>query len=84
MVAAGTASPALESKPTILGLEWLWFAYWDLNTCRSIGMDVGQIPWTAVMQYVQHYGYSEYEQDLLKYCILVLDKVQSDHREKGR
>lgn len=39
---------APELKP---GLEFYIEAFWELHTCRSIGMDVGPIPWTAVQTY---------------------------------
>ena len=26
-------------------------AFWDLNTCRNVGMGIGPIPWTAIKQY---------------------------------
>jgi len=32
----------------------LWFleAFGELSTCRAIGMDLGALPWTAIVQYV--------------------------------
>lgn len=33
------------------GLELYLNAFWDLNSCRQIGMDVGPIPWTAIQKY---------------------------------
>jgi hypothetical protein len=37
------------------GNEWLWDAFVTLNTCRSSGMDAGQIPWTAADRYAERH-----------------------------
>ena len=79
---AGEVLPALERKPDISGSEWLWNAYAELGTCRSIGMDVGPIPWTARQKYVEVHGFNKYEQDLLAHCISVLDEIQRDKRKE--
>lgn len=31
-------------------------AFWDLNTCRQIGMGLGQIPWDKIVEYGYHAG----------------------------
>lgn len=31
-------------------------SFYDLSTCRSSGMSIGQIPWTAMITYATHYG----------------------------
>ena len=31
-------------------------AFYDLNTCRSIGMGLGQIPWNVTVEYADRYG----------------------------
>jgi len=33
------------------GLEFYFFAFKDLNTCRSSGFALGNIPWTAINDY---------------------------------
>ena len=78
MVESGEPSPALEAKPSIFGLEWLWHGYWELSTCRQSGMDMGQIPWTAKIAYMNYHGYNEYEQQLLNRTISVLDEIIRD------
>lgn len=40
-------------KPTMKGRDaWYLEAFGELSTCRAIGMDVGPIPWSAIVQYV--------------------------------
>lgn len=31
-------------------------AFYDLGTCRSNGMSLGPIPWSAMIQYAEWYG----------------------------
>lgn len=38
------------------GLNFVFEAFWDLNTCRDVGMGVGPIPWTASYQYGLAHG----------------------------
>lgn len=42
--------PTLENQ----GYDWYLEAFADLSSCRNIGFSVGQIPWTAVIKYVEH------------------------------
>lgn len=56
MAASGRHVPAIDSRPEVLAWGWLWEAYLDLSTCRSIGMAVGPIPWTAIHLYGQGLG----------------------------
>lgn len=80
MVADGYPSPALDSKPQIDGLEWLWEAYWELDTCRMEGMSPGKIPWTALCQYSEYHGFTEYEYESMKHCIRVLDEIRLEKK----
>lgn len=48
------------NKPTLdPGLELFWFAFNELNTCRNYGMSQGPIPWTAIRQFAEAYGWTE-------------------------
>jgi len=38
------------------GLEFFIDAFWQLNSCRAIGMAAGPIPWTAAYQYGLAHG----------------------------
>lgn len=35
--------------------EFFLGAFWQLGTCRSIGMGPGPIPWTAIKDYALHH-----------------------------
>lgn len=37
----------------MMGLEFFYQAFRDLNSCRTQGMSEGPIPWTAIEQYCQ-------------------------------
>ena len=76
IVISGGQSKALESKPTINGLEWLWNVYWELDSCRVNGMSLGKIPWTAIMDFVDRYKLTEFEEDVLKLTIRTLDTIR--------
>lgn len=51
-----------------------------MSSCRQLGMDMGPIPWTAIAQYVDRYKLDEFEEDLLRHCISVLDKIQQEKK----
>ena len=34
-------------------------AFFDLDTCRSVGMDIGRIPWSIIVQYSDRYKLDE-------------------------
>jgi len=34
-------------------LAWIYAAFWELSTCRTVGMSMGPIPWTAVNDYAR-------------------------------
>lgn len=59
----------IANAPTIRqGLEVYYVAFWELSTCRPIGMGVGQIPWTAIDQYAARQGWEgERYEDLVDF-----------------
>lgn len=47
----------IKNKPELLpGLQFIYSAFWELTTCREIGMVEGPIPWTAIYQYALAHG----------------------------
>lgn len=80
----GMDIPALDRKPDIAGLEWIWEAFWKLSTCRSFGMGAGPIPWWVINKYamdecdtwegVQHF----------EFCIMVMDREFLAYQDKKR
>lgn len=46
----------IQNMPTLWPeCDFYWYAFWDLNTCRSTGMSIGHIPWTAIKSYADQY-----------------------------
>ncbi len=82
--AAGDHIKALDERPSIAGVEWLWEAWLDLGTCRPIGMDAGPIPWTAVNDYALRYGLTTDEMDELWVCVRRLDHERYKHANQQR
>lgn len=52
----------------------MWSAFWTLDSCRSIGMSPGRIPWTAIEQYAQANGYGVEEAWVLHEVIPAMDR----------
>ena len=79
LVASGGESKALESRPAIDGLEWLWNAYIELSSCRPVGFGFAPIPWTAFQLYIAANKLDSDEEELLSYTISTLDAIQQKH-----
>ena len=80
----GMQVPALQERPSLTGLTWLWEAFQDLSSCRMIGMDVGPIPWTAIEAYIEAGEYSIEEGYILHRVVRHLDIVFHKEQEKLR
>ena len=80
--------PALDSKPSVIGWEWIIQAYFDLSTCRTIGMSPGPIPWTAVDLWAERNALSATEYEELEFFIRRMDskyqKLVREESEKKR
>lgn len=74
MAEAGMEVPALERKPDLTGYEWIWEAFFELGTCRSIGMAIGPIPWTAIRDYRIDHDMDVEESYILSNCIRAMDR----------
>lgn len=56
----GGRHPALDNRPAIFsGNEWLFDAWIALDSCRSLGMAVGPIPWTACDAYARRHDFDD-------------------------
>jgi len=48
--------PTIMNAPDLdLHLVFVWEAFWELSTCRPVGMTTGSIPWTAINEYAVRY-----------------------------
>lgn len=61
-------------------------AWGDLSTCRPIGMTVGPIPWTAIVQWCEFHGLDDEASAVLVHVIRTLDIQQAEARrvESGK
>jgi hypothetical protein len=50
---ASPPPPPFSFNPAVE--HWLLCAFADLSTCRSFGMDIGPIPWTAIQAYANEH-----------------------------
>lgn len=60
----------------------MWEAFWDLDSCRPIGMGLGPIPWTAMLAHKEHYGYDKDVFDYLWDLIRAMDAAYLSHVNK--
>lgn len=59
----------------MLGLELYYDAFWDLATCRPIGLGAGSIPWSAIRDYALTFEFDEEQEDDLFYFIRAMDNA---------
>lgn len=53
-----------DKEPEIGPFIWYFDCFRELSSCRSIGMAVGPIPFTAVVEYSRIYGVEDFEEFL--------------------
>tara|TARA_Y100001973_G_scaffold106361_1_gene183788 strand:- start:7 stop:276 length:270 start_codon:yes stop_codon:yes gene_type:complete len=69
----------LNAPQLLQCLEFFFDSFWVLSTCRPIGMGVGPIPVTAIMEYGRfHNCNDELMQDLIEY-VMMLDQIYIKH-----
>lgn len=54
-------------------------AYMELSTCRVVGMTVGPIPWTAMLEWCQFHNL---DRDVAKHLIRVLMCVDAEYARR--
>jgi len=75
--------PWLEGRPNLQpGANIYYEAFQELGTCRPVGMGEGQIPWTAIRQYAEAYGFEGEEFDILLEIIRAMDGEYLEIRNK--
>lgn len=75
----------IQNAPELmLGLEFYYGAFLDLNTCRPTGWDILPIPWSAMSDYAQMMGLDAEERDDLFFFVTSLDSAfRSYHQAKA-
>ena len=66
-------SPKVEDR-----YEWLFTAFFELTSCRSVGFGVGPIPWTAMKLYADYLELDETEFYFMRIVLSRLDAVYID------
>lgn len=74
----------IKNKPILLpGLHFIYSAFWELTTCRQIGMVEGPIPWTAIYQYALAHGIHDSDEiDRLSALVKHMDMRYLTHVRK--
>lgn len=67
-------------RPDIAGNQWLLNAFYELSTCRQIGMDLGPIPLTAIQAYSDRHELGE----LFVLQIMEIDRLWLASRNKDK
>jgi hypothetical protein len=73
----------IQNSPILrIGLEFFYYAFMELTTCRAIGMAEGYIPWVAIKQWADEYDVIDEQREDLFYHILKMDEAYLIHRSK--
>jgi hypothetical protein len=71
----------LNSPELNLGLQIYLQAFFDLDTERPQGMDVGRIPHSAICAYAKNYNFDADQTDALSYFVLHMDNEYHKYRK---
>lgn len=72
----------IQNAPELThGLVLYYNAFQDLSSCRSLGMSLGPIPWTAIDQYCQRHGIKDEQYDDMFHHVNELDEAYRAHVE---
>jgi hypothetical protein len=75
----------IQNAPVLApGLGLYLRAFYDLDSCRPIGMGEGPIPWSAIEQWCQALDLDEEESDDVHTLVRRLDNAYLRHREAKR
>lgn len=81
--------PAIRDAPELREHLALYYgAFWDLDSCRTIGMGEGPITWLSIDAYATARGFDTEQRSDLHYFVSALDNAYLKHlgekREKER
>jgi hypothetical protein len=66
--------PILNAPELDPGLFLYWTAFWELQTCRTMGFSgAGPIPWTVLQEYADRHEFDPDQRELLVYFIGMMD-----------
>jgi hypothetical protein len=72
---------SIKEAPELLpGLALYYGAFWDLCSCRQVGMGEGPISWLAVDAYASARGFDEDQRDDLHAFIPAMDQAYMKHK----
>lgn len=73
----------IQNAPELrFGLELYFGAFFDLNTCRQIGMGIAPIPWFSIRDYALVYEFDEEQTDDLFFFIRKMDHAYIAHHDR--
>lgn len=73
----------IKNAPELhFGLELYWGAFFDLNTCRQVGMGIAPIPWTSILEYAMVHELDSEATDDLFYFVRTMDHAYIEHHSK--
>lgn len=74
----------MDGPELSIGDSFYLQSFRDLNTCRQIGMSLGPIPWTAMIQYADRFGLDEDLIDDFIYIMRIMDEAYIEHSNKKK
>lgn len=74
---------AIQNAPELfLGLEFAYYAFWELNTSRPVGWTAGPLPWWVIHQYAQSQGLDQDEEVDFAAHIRAMDRAFLAYNEE--
>lgn len=75
--------PKIANAPELqLGLDLYYMAFWELTTCRQLGMGLGPIDWLSTQHYGISMGLDEDQMEELHYYVSAMDDFYMKHNSK--
>lgn len=75
-----TIKDLTDSPEVRIDLQFFFNAFMELNTCRSIGMNEGPIPWTAMITYCEVLEIDRDERERFIYLVRKMDEAYLSYR----
>lgn len=73
-----------EAPQLWLGSELFWGAFWDLTTCRTTGLSVAPIPWSAMKEYADLLELDDEQTESLFLLVRAMDNAYMDFRARKK